>query len=113
MNTKFCNEPSAQIFTPPAYFGTWGRTAKQCEQFQEVEDAPLILTEQGLDQYETHCYFTEIDQKSDTDWLMSASCSVQGDEQETDIRLTVFGDKLAINYSGSENAPERLMMKCP
>lgn len=112
MNTKFCNEPSAQIFTPPAYFGTWGRSAQQCEKFQEVEEAPLILTEQGLDQYETHCYFTEIDQKSDTDWLMSASCSVQGDEQETDIRLTIFGDKLAINYSGGENTPERLMMKC-
>jgi hypothetical protein len=39
------------------YIGTWGTGPAQCALGQEREDAPLIMTATGYDQYKRHCSF--------------------------------------------------------
>ena len=45
----------------PAYVGTWASDLAQCKVPQERQEAPLVLSKDGYDQYETRCKFTSVE----------------------------------------------------
>jgi hypothetical protein len=79
----------------PAYVGTWASDLAQCKVPQERQEAPLVLSKDGYDQYETHCKFTSVE-GADSDWKVKSECTVEGTAQPYDFTLTVSGDTLTV-----------------
>ncbi len=78
----------------PGYVGVWGATPEQCGNPQEVEDAPMIFTADGYDQYEAHCDYDVVEQTGESTWTLSGSCSVQGDVQKDTMVIRIEGDQM-------------------
>jgi hypothetical protein len=103
--TAFIATPSMAA-KAPAFTGTWGTNTAQCANPQDVQDAPMIVTAAGYDQHETHCTFSNIKRRG-LNWMMKASCSVEGDQQVEPLSLTVKGDRLT--YRWGTGAPQKLV----
>lgn len=92
---------AAALMTMPAhaadapYVGTWASDLAQCKVPQERQEAPLVLSKNGYDQYETHCKFTSVE-GVDSDWKIKSDCTVDGSAQPYDFTLTVSGDTLTV-----------------
>ncbi|MEM9938418.1 MAG: hypothetical protein AAF768_06190 [Pseudomonadota bacterium] len=100
-------EPSA---APVTMVGTWGKTLEQCGNFQEVMDAPMILTMEGYDQHEAHCSFDLVVQLAPNSWKVDGSCSVDGYEEPMEMIYTVVDDKLIPSIDDYEWPP---LLRCP
>jgi len=92
----------------PAYVGTWASDLGQCKVGQEKQEAPLVFSKDGYDQYETHCKFKSAE-PSDKDWKVSAACTVEGTDQPYDFTLTVSGDTLTL----TDDTGARDLLRCP
>jgi hypothetical protein len=92
-----------------SFAGTWGADAAECGVPQDMQGAPMILTEAGYDQHEAHCSFTKVTPKGASAWSVAGTCSVEGDEQEMAWDLSVAGDTLTIMDSGYSSTKVR----CP
>ncbi len=79
----------------PAYVGTWASDLAQCKVPQERQEAPLVLSKDGYDQYETHCRFKSAE-GTDGDWKIKSDCTVEGSAEPYDFTLTVSGDTLTV-----------------
>lgn len=79
----------------PTYIGTWASDLAQCKVAQDRQEAPLVLSKDGYDQYETHCKFTSVDSASDQ-WKVKSDCTVEGSAEPYDFTMTVSGDTLTI-----------------
>jgi hypothetical protein len=96
-------EPAAAA-TP--FVGTWSADLTQCQNPQESESAPMIITTAGLDQHEVHCAFK--DTKADgTTYKIAAECSVEGASEPHDMTFAVNGDKLTITDEAGANELNR------
>jgi len=100
-------EPAAE---PVTMVGTWGKTLEQCGNFQEVMDAPMILTMEGYDQHEAHCTFDLVVQLAPNSWKVDGSCSVEGYEEPMEMIYTVVDDKLIPSIDDYEWPP---LLRCP
>ncbi|MDJ0922374.1 MAG: hypothetical protein QNI84_14695 [Henriciella sp.] len=103
------SEPES-LAEPVSIEGTWGTSLAQCANFQEVMDAPMILTMEGYDQHETHCTFDTVVQPTPNSWKADGSCSVEGDDQPMSMTYTVEGDQLIQSVEDFEWAP---LVRCP
>ncbi len=79
----------------PAYVGTWASDLAQCKVPQERQEAPLVLSKDGYDQYETHCTFKSVD-GADGEWKVKSDCTVEGTAESYEFTLTVSGDTLTL-----------------
>jgi hypothetical protein len=79
----------------PAYVGTWASDLAQCKVPQERQEAPLVLSKDGYDQYETHCTFKSVD-GADGEWKVKSDCTVEGAAEPYDFTLTVSGETLTV-----------------
>ncbi len=79
----------------PAFVGTWASDLAQCKVPQDRQEAPLVLSKDGYDQYETHCAFTSVE-GSGAEWKVTSDCTVEGSTQSYDFTLTVSGDTLTV-----------------
>lgn len=79
----------------PAYVGTWASDLAQCKVPQERQEAPLVLSKDGYDQYETHCTFKSVD-GTDGEWKVKSDCTVEGAAEPYDFMLTVSGETLTL-----------------
>lgn len=90
----------------PAFVGTWSADLTQCQNPQESESAPMIITAAGLDQHEVHCSFK--DTKTDgTSYKIAAECSVEGASEPHDMSFAVNGDTLTITDEAGANTLSR------
>jgi hypothetical protein len=97
--------PAAGGDAPP-FVGTWSADLTQCQNPQESESAPMIITTAGLDQHEVHCAFK--DTKADgTTYKIAAECSVEGASEPHDMTFAVNGDKLIITDEAGANELNR------
>ncbi len=87
---------------PPAYVGTWASDLAQCKIPQDRQEAPLVFTAKGYDQYETHCRFASA-KLEDEQWKIKANCTVEGNAAPYDFTLTVSGDTLTIADENGAN----------
>lgn len=83
-----------------SFAGTWGSDAAECAMPQDMQGAPMILTEAGYDQHEAHCSFTKVSSNSEAKWTIEGTCSVEGDEQTMAWEVSVKGDALSITEGG-------------
>ncbi len=60
----------------------------------------MIITENGYDQYETHCSFDSIDERGAGAWTVAGECSVQGDQQALAMHMSVANDTLTLSENG-------------
>lgn len=79
----------------PAYVGIWASDLAQCKVSQERQEAPLALSKDGYDQYETHCKFKSVEE-ADNQWKIKSDCTVEGSAQPYDFTLTVSGATLTV-----------------
>ncbi len=91
------------------YAGTWAADLASCKIEQDSQDAPLILTAKGYDQHETHCQFEGLKSSGPGEWSGKSACSVEGDSQAFDVKLTVSGDTLTLTEDGAA----RDLLRCP
>jgi hypothetical protein len=91
----------------PAYVGTWASDLAQCKVGQEKQEAPLVFSKDGYDQYETHCKFKSAT-ASEEEWKVSADCTVEGNAQPYDFTLTVSGDTLTF----TDTTGARDLLRC-
>lgn len=91
----------------PGYVGTWASDLAQCKVGQDRQEAPLVFSKDGYDQYETHCRFKSAE-PSDSDWKVSADCTVEGNAQPYDFTLTVSGDTLTL----TDDTGARDLLRC-
>jgi hypothetical protein len=95
--------PAATPASSADFAGTWGTDAAQCAIPQDQQNAPMVLNDKGFDQHETHCAFTNIETVEGA-WKVQAACSVEGDEQPAEFKLSVKGDTLTMeDEAGSNN----------
>lgn len=80
----------------PAYVGTWASDLAQCKVPQERQEAPLVLSKDSYDQYETHCKFTSVEGSGDSEWKIKSNCTIEGSAEPYDFTLTVSGDTLTV-----------------
>ncbi|MGE3229476.1 MAG: hypothetical protein AB7J30_08565 [Hyphomicrobium sp.] len=93
----------------PAYAGTWAADLAQCKVGQERQEAPLVLTRDGYDQFETHCTFKSVDGGADGTWKVGSECTIEGSNEPYHFTLTVSGDTLTVG----DDAGTRDLLKCP
>ncbi|WP_295559177.1 hypothetical protein [uncultured Hyphomicrobium sp.] len=79
----------------PAYVGTWASDLAQCKVGQDRQEAPLVLSKDGYDQYETHCKFTSVNGQ-DNEWKVKSECTIEGTAEPYEFALTVSGDTLTV-----------------
>jgi len=91
------------------YAGTWAADLAKCKSPQESADAPLVLSPKGYDQHEAHCTFSGLKLSGAGEWAGKAACSVEGDSQSFDVKLTVSGDTLTLTEDGAS----RDLLRCP
>lgn len=91
------------------FAGTWAADLANCKTPQSRQDAPLILSAKGYDQHETHCKFSGLKPAGAGEWTAAAQCSVEGDTQSFDVRLTLSGQTLTL----SEDGGGRDLLRCP
>ncbi len=91
------------------YTGTWAADLSQCKMGQDSQDAPLIITAKGSDQHESHCTFEGLKSSGAGEWSGKAACSIEGDKQSFDIKMTVSGDTLTLTEDGAA----RDLLRCP
>jgi hypothetical protein len=91
------------------YAGTWSADLAQCKTGQDSQEAPLILTARGYDQHEAHCKFDGLKSSGPGEWAGKAACSVEGDSQSIDVKLTLSGDTLTLREDGAA----RDLLRCP
>jgi hypothetical protein len=91
------------------YTGTWAADLANCKTPQEEADAPLVLTSKGYDQHEIHCKFEALKSSGAGEWSSMAACSVEGDSQTVDTKLTVSGETLTL----TEDGVSRDLLRCP
>jgi hypothetical protein len=91
----------------PAYVGTWASDLAQCKVGQERQEAPLVLSKDGYDQYETHCKFKSVEPADDA-WKVKSDCTVEGSAEPYDFTLTVSGDTLTV----TDDAGSRDLLMC-
>lgn len=92
----------------PGYVGTWASDLAQCKTPQERQEAPLVLSKDGYDQYETHCKFKSVDGGADGTWKISSDCTIEGSSEPYDFTLTVSGDTLTL----ADDTGQRDLLKC-
>jgi len=92
----------------PAYAGTWAADLAQCKVGQERQEAPLVLTRDGYDQYETHCQFKSVEGGDDGVWKIGSECTIEGSNEPYDFTLTVSGDTLTVG----DDTGTRDLLKC-
>ena len=97
------------VFAAEDFAGTWAADLANCKTPQSRQDAPLILSAKGYDQHETHCKFSGLKPAGAGEWTAAAQCSVEGDTQSFDVRLTVSGQTLTL----SEDGGGRDLLRCP
>jgi hypothetical protein len=94
----------------PPYVGKWAATLALCKNGQEMEIAPLFVTTSGYDQHEGHCSFKSQPKATKTgSWRAKAECSVEGDKQTHDVKLSVKGSRLTLRDENAAHVFER----CP
>lgn len=91
----------------PAYVGTWASDLAQCKVAQERQEAPLVLSKDGYDQYETHCKFKSVEPADDA-WTVKSDCIVEGSAEPYDFTLIVSGDTLTV----TDEAGSRDLLMC-
>jgi hypothetical protein len=91
----------------PAFVGTWATDAAACTVSQDEQSAPMVLTEKGFDQHESHCTFSKVE-AGEKSWTVSADCSVEGDTQSHEFVLSVDGDTLKMD----EDVGAATMVRC-
>ncbi len=91
------------------YAGTWAADLSTCKAGQDTQDAPLVLSAKGYDQHEAHCAFKGLKSSGPGEWSGKADCSVEGDTQSFDVKLTVSGDTLTLTEDGAA----RDLLRCP
>lgn len=91
------------------YAGKWAADLAQCKTGQDSQDAPLILTAKGYDQHEAHCTFDGLKSSGAGEWAGKAACSIEGDKQTIDVKLTISGDTLTLTEDGAA----RDLLRCP
>jgi hypothetical protein len=91
------------------YAGTWAADLANCKTPQERADAPLVLSSKGYDQHEAHCTFSGLKPTAAGEWAGKAACSVEGDSQAFEVKLTVSGDTLTLTEDGAS----RDLLRCP
>ena len=91
----------------PAYVGTWASDLAQCKVPQERQEAPLLLSKDGYDQYETHCKFTSVSE-ADSEWKVKSECTVEGNAAPYEFSLIVSGNTLTV----TDETGSRDLLKC-
>lgn len=91
------------------FAGTWAADLANCKTPQERADAPLVLSSKGYDQHETHCRFSGLKPSGAGEWAGKAACTVEGDSQSFEVKLTVSGDTLTLTEDGAS----RDLLRCP
>jgi hypothetical protein len=81
-----------------------------CKNGQDMEIAPLLVTTSGYDQHEGHCTFKSKPKAIKAgSWRAKAECSVEGDKQTHDVKLSVKGGRLTLRDENAAHVFER----CP
>ncbi len=107
------NRAGGMTATPSAetsFVGVWGADDVQCATPQELETAPMAISETGYDQYETHCSFDTIEGQGANMWIVSGACSVQGDAQTFSMELSITDDQLTLSSEGKSYS---VLQRCP
>jgi hypothetical protein len=91
------------------YAGTWAADLANCKTPQDSADAPVVFSSKGYDQHESHCTFSGLKLVSAGEWAGKSTCSVEGDSQSFDVKLTVSGDTLTLTEDGAS----RDLLRCP
>lgn len=81
---------------PPAYVGMWSKTSVHCSTEQKRPGAPMLITEQGFDQYKLHCKFTGVEPVAASppqpaSWSVKADCEWNGIATKMQLSLSVAG----------------------
>lgn len=102
--------PAGALASNPAYVGKWAATLALCKNGQDMEIAPLLVTTSGYDQHEDHCTFKSKPKAiKPGSWRAKAECSVEGDKQAHDVKLSVKGGRLTLRDGNAAHMFER----CP
>ncbi|HEV7463253.1 MAG TPA: hypothetical protein VGN85_05000 [Methyloceanibacter sp.] len=102
--------PTGALASDPAYVGKWAGTLALCKNGQDMEIAPLLVTTSGYDQHEGHCTFKSKPKAIKAgSWRAKAECSVEGDKQTHDVKLSVKGGRLTLRDENAAHVFER----CP
>lgn len=90
------------------FVGTWATDLAQCKIGQDRQEAPLVLSERGYDQHESHCTFKSVE-GGDGEWKVKSDCTIEGNAEPYDFTLTVSGDTLTV----TDESGSRDLLKCP
>ena len=102
--------PPGALAGDPTYVGKWAATLALCKNGQDMEIAPLLVTTSGYDQHEGHCTFKSKPKAIKAgSWRAKAECSVEGDKQTHDVKLSVKGGRLTLRDENAAHVFER----CP
>lgn len=81
---------------PPAYVGMWSKTSVHCSTEQKRPGAPMLITEQGFDQYKLHCKFTGVEPVAASptqppSWNIKADCEWNGIATKMELSISIAG----------------------
>jgi len=94
----------------PGYVGTWAVSRAACANPADKANAPLVITADRLDQFETHCNLTKMRRRFLGGWEATARCQVEGSIQYDTLSLKVRGPTLVARWGKSQKSLTRV--KC-
>lgn len=102
---------------PPAYVGMWSKTSVHCSTEQKRPGAPMLITEQGFDQYKLHCKFTAVEPVAaqppqPASWNIKADCEWNGIATKMEMAFSVTGANETATLSLRDKGGTHTLRKC-
>ena len=92
------------------YAGTWAADLANCKTSAGARGCTAgSLAKGNTHQHEAHCTFSGLKPSGAGEWAGKAACSVEGDSQSVEVKLTVSGDTLTLTEDGAA----RDLLRCP
>ncbi len=101
----------------PAYVGMWSKTSVHCSTEQKRPGAPMLITEQGFDQYKLHCKFANVEPVAATpsqpaSWNVKADCEWNGIATKMEMAFAVTGANESVTLTLRDSGGTHTLMKC-
>jgi len=95
-----CVPVQAKTAKPLAYIGTWATSLAGCKAPAGKQDAPVVLTENDYNQFETHCSWDKTSYRSYA-WHAKAACVASGNKHDEMLDIAVSGDAMSLTWGGT------------
>lgn len=101
----------------PAFVGMWSKTSVHCSTEQKRPGAPMLITQQGFDQYKLHCKFAALEPVAapppgSVAWKVTADCEWNGLATKMDMSFTVAGTNEAATLTLQDKGGTHTLRKC-